>query len=669
MDNQARNDKHKPATEYTIKKNRLLAERLGINGPNTTNSELELAYADCILPLTDYKVLSDDGRVVFDNSTYSFFDQKTAADTVNPSLWINGKSNYAAGVFEVLKDKIYQVRGVDIANFTVVRSKTGWIVLDTTSFPEVAADSIKLLEKALNEPVKDRIRAIIISHSHGDHFGGIAGTVEEEKVGKISEGKIPVIVPAGFDEETVKENVFAGFAMSVRARYQFGLGIPAGVTGKVSAGIGIPGGNSSFSYIRPTEFIKEDTVLNIDGLDVEFQLTPGTEAPAEMNNYFPEYRAFWAAENCSGSLHNLYPIRGAQLRDAAAWWRFTEIALEKYGVKSDVVFQAHNHHHRNTSDNPTAVVDYLRNNAALYKIIHDSTLLYANIGKTAKQAAKLVKIPEKLKKAWYVRPYYGSLEINSRAVYTKYLGFWNGDPNEINPLTEEEEAKLFLRYVGSAEKVLEIAEEDFANGRYEEAAKAAGYVVFADPENEHARLLEADAFEQLGYSAESSVWRNAYLSGASDLRKHSRDDRNKRIIAKGDLVTKLTPRMLLDYLGIVINSDAIADENRKFRLIVVDPLKDGEAEYKGKKVKKVSEFSVHIYYGAFLYYEGATDEELPIVTVPENKFPLIVDKGSEAIFDEIETDIPEVIKIIRNAGVNIREKASFPMIEPNRVVL
>ncbi len=659
----------KAASEYTKRKNRILAERLGIDGENTVNSELELANKDCILPLKNYKVVSDDGRVIFDNSEYSFFEQKKAPDTVNPSLWINGKSSYAAGVFEVLKDKIYQVRGLDCANFTIVRSKTGWIVLDTTTFAEVAADSLKLLEKALGEPVKEKIRAIIVSHSHADHFGGLAGTVDEAKVGKISEGKIPIIVPAGFDEETVKENVFAGFAMGVRARYQFGGGIPAGVTGKVSVGLGTPGGRGTLSYIRPTEFISEDTVLNIDGLDVEFQLTPGTEAPAEMNNYFPEYRAFWAAENCSGTLHNVYPIRGAQLRDAAAWWRFTEIALEKYGVISDVVFQAHNHHHRNTPENPTAVTDYLRNNAAIYKIIHDNTLLYANIGKTAKQAAKLVKIPYKLQKAWYIRPYYGSVEINSRAVYTKYLGFWNGDPNEINPLTEEEEAKLFLRYAGSAENVLKLAKEDFENGRYEEAAKAAGYVVFAEPDNLEARYLQADAFEQLGYSSESSVWRNAYLSGAGDLRKLSTDERKRNNVARGSLVEKLTPRMLLDYLGIITDSSKLSEENRKFRLVTVDPLTAGNTDYKGKKVRKTTEFSVHIYYGSLLYYEGHTDEILKTVVVPEKALPLIVDTGSNAFLDAAETDIPEVIDIIRNAIVDVVRKAEFPMIEPNKVVL
>ncbi len=665
MSNIILNNEVKGASEETLKRNRRAAEELGLDLNDTVNSELELAYQNRILPLDDYKVTAEDGSVVFDLTQYSFFKQKAAAETVNPSLWLNGKSNYAAGVFEVLKDKIYQVRGLDIANFTIVRSKTGWIVLDTTSFPEVAAVSLKLLKQAIGENIKDNIRAVIISHSHGDHFGGIAGTVDEDKVGKLSDGKIPIIVPAGFDEETVKENVFAGHAMSVRARYQFGVGIPAGVRGKVSAGIGIPGGRGRFSYIRPTDFITEDSVLDIDGLKVEFQLTPGTEAPAEMNNYFPEYRAFWAAENCSGSLHNLYPIRGAQLRDSAAWWRFTQIALEKYGRNSDVVFQAHNHPHYNTPENPEGVVEYLRNNSAIYKLIHDRTLLLANLGKTAKETAKLITIPEKLKKAWYIRPYYGSLQINSRAVYTKYLGFWNGDPNEIDPLTEKEEAELFLRYAGSEEHVLELAEEDLANGKYEQAAKAAGYVVFANPGNLKARYIEADAFEQLGYRAESSVWRNAYLSGAHDLRERKTDDPLKNIVLKENIVSKLSPRMLLDYLGIVADGRKIADENTKFRLNVVDARADGDTDYKGKKVKKVSEFSVHIYYGTVLYYEGHTDEELPEITVPEEKLPLILNTESNAIFEAAETDIPEVIETIRSAVINIRKEAYFPMVEAN----
>lgn len=268
--------------------------------------------------------------MVWNLEAYDFLKQQTVADTVHPSLWLNGKANIEAGVFEVLPGKIYQVRGIDVANLTFVRSKTGWIVIDVTTNTEAASYGLRITEEVLEENIRDNIKAVIISHSHADHFGGIKGIVSEEQVGK-APGQVRIYVPAGFDEETVKENVYAGTAMFHRSKYQFGGDLLAGPKGRVSTGLGLGTSSGTLSYIRPTDFIAEDTTLTIDGLEVEFQLTSGTEAPAEMNNYFPEYRAFWAAENCTGTLHNLYPIRGAQLRDAANWWRFTAIALERYG--------------------------------------------------------------------------------------------------------------------------------------------------------------------------------------------------------------------------------------------------------------------------------------------------------------------------------------------------
>ena len=661
------NAQQKPASAETREIHRRFAERFGLDLTHTDNAEYALAKQHCILPLENYTVRDAQGGVVFDTADYAFLRQDAAADTVHPSLWLNGKSNALAGVFEVVPDKIYQVRGLDIANLTVIRSKTGWIVLDATSFPEVAAASLELLEQALGEPVRDRIRAVIVSHSHGDHFGGVAGVVSEEQTGDPAEGKIPVIVPAGFDEETVKENVFAGHAMGWRARYQFGFGLTPGAQGKVSAGIGVPGGRGSSAYVRPTDFIEEDTTRIIDGLEVVFQLTPGTEAPAEMNNYFPEYRAFWAAENCSGTLHNLYPIRGAQLRDSAAWWRFTIEALERYGKQSDVVFQAHNWPHYNTPEQPHGVEDYLRNTAAIYKHIHDRTLLYASLGKTAKETAKLISIPEGLERNWYTRPYYGSPEINSRAVYTKYLGFWNANPNEINPLTEPEEAALFVEYAGSAERVLELAERDFAAGRYDKAAKAAGYVVYTDPQNLKARYLQADAFEQLGYQAESSVWRNAYLSGAKELREPEQN--GSAIRSRNSIIVKLSPRLLLDYLGIVTDGEKLADADERIRIHIVDPAQPGDAPYHGRSVGTTAEFVLHVYHGTLLYYEGHTEEALPYLSVTERDLPLLAIPGETEFFDRADTNAPEILHRIRDAVTDIAAKSQFPMFTANTVTL
>lgn len=589
------NSQTKGASEFTKAKNRAFAARFGIDLDNALNSEVELARKGCIKSLDGCRLEDSSGNIVWDLKPYEFLKAKAAADTVHPSLWLNGKANVEAGVFEVLPDKIYQVRGIDVANLTFVRSKTGWIVIDVTTTVEAARFGMKAAEEALGDNIHDNIKAIIISHSHADHFGGIKGIIDEEKV---RNGDVPIYVPAGFDEETIKENVFAGTAMFQRSKYQFGNDLEPSPTGRVSTGLGLSTANGTLSYIRPTHFISEDCSITIDGLVVEFQLTPGTEAPAEMNNYFPEYRAFWAAENCTGTLHNLYPIRGAQLRDAANWWRFTEIALERYGRNTDVVFQSHNWPHANTPEKPDAVEEYLTNNAAIYKFIHDQTLLYANLGKTPKEIAKLITVPDDLAKVWYTRPYYGSIEINSRAVYCKYLGFYNGNPTELDPLTEVEEAKLFVSYVGSEERVLELAYEDFRNGNYDRAAKASSYVVYVNPKNINARYLCADSFEQLAYQSESGIWRNAYLNGALELRNGAvKRARKLETSGKYDLIANMTPRMLLDYLGIVTDGNRLAGKNARFRLQFTEPCdseKSEGVEYLGKPAKITDEFTIHI---------------------------------------------------------------------------
>lgn len=656
----------KNATEHTKKSNSEFAEKFGIDLNDAFNSETELAEKGLIKSLDGICLKDNDGNVTWDLKPYEFLKKKAVADTVHPSLWLNGKANIQAGVFEVLAGRIYQVRGIDIANLTFVRSKTGWIVIDVTTSVEAARFGMKAAEEALGENISDNIRAIIISHSHADHFGGIKGIVSEDKVGK---DKIRIYVPAGFDEETVKENVFAGTAMLHRSKYQFGSNIQAGETGRVSTGLGLGSANGTLSYITPTDFITEDCTLSIDGLIVEFQLTPGTEAPAEMNNYFPEYRAFWAAENCTGTLHNLYPIRGTQLRDAANWWRFTEIALERYGKKNDVVFQSHNWHHANTKENPNAVEEFLRNNAAIYKFIHDRTLLYANIGKTPKEIAKLIKIPDNLAKVWYTRPYYGSVEINSRAVYCKYLGFYNGNPTELDPLTEVEEAKLFVSYVGSEERVLELALEDFNNGNYRRSAKASAYVVYASPENKAARYLCADSFEQLAYRSESGIWRNAYLNGAFELRNGNVTAARKlEATGKNELIENMTPRMLLDYLGIIADGNKLANENIRFRLQFVKPdVGNGEAvEYLKNPAYVTDEFIVHIYNGTVLYYEGKTDEKLPFVKTTKQAFLGLIGKNYDKVKPYIDIDCEYAIEKLTGAIVNLSEYSQFSLIEPNQ---
>ncbi|MCD8018285.1 MAG: MBL fold metallo-hydrolase, partial [Clostridiales bacterium] len=418
------NDKPKGATKHTKQYQQTFAKSLNIDLENATNEELELAASHCIYKTDNKKIPGKYGKYVWNLEEYQFLKEEEVPDTINPSLWLNAKSNYQAGLFEVVKDKIYQVRGYDLANITFVRSKTGFIILDTGSCVEGAAAALETAEEGLHENIRDNIRAVIISHSHSDHYGGVGAFVSRETAGYAEDGKIPVIVPGGFDKECVSESVYAGTAMHRRGIYQFASGKKPGIRSVVSAGLGLSGNASAGNraYIAPTIEITKDTSVFIDGLEVEFQLTPGTEAPAEMNNYFPEYRAFWAAENCTATLHNFYPIRGAKVRDSSIWADFTIAALERYGNKTDVVFQSHHWPHWNTAEHPAAVKDYLRNSAVIYKYIHDQTLFYANQGYTPNEIAHKIDIPSKLLKAWYIRPYYGTVEVNAKAVYQRYLG-------------------------------------------------------------------------------------------------------------------------------------------------------------------------------------------------------------------------------------------------------
>lgn len=651
MCNYCFNREQKNPTPFTIEANRKFAESLGLNQKRCVNEEYEQAKKNCIYPASHLQIKTEDGRVAWDLEAFSFFEQDNVPDSVNPSLWVNGKSNYCAGVFEVVKGAIYQVRGFDIANLTIIRSDHGWIVQDVMTSVETSRAALELLEEALQEEVINKVQAIIISHSHGDHFGGVRGVVSPEQVGKAEEGKIPIYVPAGFEIECVKENVFAGTAMGRRGSYQFGADLVPGPKGIVSTGLGLAMVKGNSSFINPTDYIEENKTVVIDGITVEFQLTPGTEAPSEMNNYFVDYKALWLAENCCGTLHNLYPIRGAQLRDSSAWADYILEAMVKFADKSEVVFQSHNWSHYNTKENPHAVREYLLNNAAMYKNIHDQTMLYANEGYTAKEVARKVRIPEGLKQNWYARPYYGSIPINARAVYTKYLGFFNGNPNDIDPLTEVEAAQAFVSYAGSEEAVLEKAKEDFAKGEYRKTAYAAGNVVLVNPSNEQARLLCADAFEQLGYIAESSIWRNAYLQGALELRYGVKEKRGN--LNKGtDLIQCMSVDLMLKYLGILFDNQKAEKENFSIRFQVTEEGKDTQ------------HYIVAVYNGVVLTYQDDAEEVQAYVTFSKRHLFALLTKQLDSAQDQIETNSYELLKKLEGYLVNLKDYEDFPLIEP-----
>ena len=511
----------------------------------------------------------DDNRSAWDLQSYGDLN-RDAPDTVNPSLWRNTQLNAKAGMFEVC-DGIYQVRGFDMANTTFIRTDHGWIVFDVLMCKENMKAAKELMENRFG-PLD--IKAVLYSHSHVDHFGGVEGVITREQVAdaklslkkQLASGKTLVLAPAGFLKHAISENVYAGIAMARRAQFQYGTVLDKGEKGALSVGIGMGQSTGTVTLIAPTYEIGEDVPkLTIDGLEIEFQLTPGTEAPAEMNAYFPKYRALWMAENCTGTLHNLYTLRGAEVRDANDWAKYIIEADQRFCSKTDVVFQSHNWPHWGEE-----IHDYLLNTAAIYKFIHDQTLHYMNQGYTSTEVAAMLTLPEKLEKVWYTRPYYGTLAHNAKAVYQKYLGWYDANPVNLNPLPPSDTAKKLVEYLGSTDAVLRKARKDFEKGDYQWVAQITKELVFADPSNQKARNLCADALEQLGYQAESGAWRNAYLMGAAELRKGNLSGLARTANGLGSAMKEMTVDMLLDYISILTDANAAQNDDVTLNLIVTD---------------------------------------------------------------------------------------------------
>ncbi len=597
------------------------------------------------------------GKVVWSQSAYDFLDDyEKAPDTVNPSLWENTKNNHAYGLFEVTEG-IYQVRGYDMANLTLVKGDTGWIVFDPLMTVECSAAAMELVEKNLGSyPIK----AVIISHPHVDHYGGITGILNKDQVAdsslpieqQLASGKVPVIVPEHFTQHAVSENVYAGQAMGRRAAYQYGTYLPDSETGGMAMGIGMGQSTGIISFITPTfEITKTGESLTIDGVKMEFQMTPGTEAPAEMNTWFPEHNALWVAENCTGTLHNLYTLRGAQVRDGAAWSDYICEAITRYGNDVEVTFQSHNWPHWGND----VINKYLLDTASMYRFINDQTLTYLNQGYTSDEISNMIQLPESLEKNWHTRQYYGTVAHNSKAVYQKYMGWYDANPVNLNPLTPEESAKKWQEYMGlgSVENVLRQAKKDFDAGQFQWVAEVTNTLVYADPTNEAARLLCADALEQLGYQAESGTWRNAYLSGAMELRNGNVDSNENRATSSGDLMNDMTTPMLFDYMGILLDKAAMDGEDLTINLTV----KDTNEQY-----------VVRITNGVLLKFADAQAADAD-VTIKTNKNVLfyLINGQPDAFLKaaDVQGDTSVITKLTENLNqLQIGQSAAFNIIEP-----
>lgn len=561
------NAESKGATEHTVQVNSAVYSLLDFE--NT--QEADFATLGLIDAPEKLELKDENGKIIWSQEAYSFLsDYEKAPDTVNPSLWENTKNNHAYGLFKVT-DNIYQVRGYDMANLTVIKGNTGWILFDPLMSIECSEAAMQLIEKNLGSlPIK----AVIISHSHADHFGGIKGVLSEEEVAdsslsvkaQLASGKIPIIVPEGFTEHAVSENIYAGKAMTRRANYQYGTLLNPGVQGSLAMGIGMGQSKGTTSFITPTYEIKNTCEkITIDGVELEFQLTPGTEAPAEMNTWIPQFKALWMAENCTGTLHNLYTLRGAQVRDGVAWAKYITEAITLYGDKAEVVFQSHNWPHWGNE----IINDYMVNTAAVYKFINDQTLTYINQGYTSDEISNMIELPENLAKNWYTRQYYGTVAHNSKAVYQKYMGWYDANPVNLNPLEPTESAKKWVEYLGDTDEVLRLAKKDFDKGEYQWVAEITNVIVYAEPSNKAARLLCADALEQLGYQAESGTWRNAYLTAALELRNGNSTEPSA-FSSDGSGVKGMTASMLFDYMGILLDKQAFAEHDFTINIVFLN---------------------------------------------------------------------------------------------------
>jgi len=548
--------------------------------PAEDKEELEFAQRGLIASEPVVDIRTHEGKPVWDMKKYEFLGlEQPAPDTVNPALWRHAQRDSIHGLFKV-SDRIYQVRGYDISVISFVEGKTGYIVIDPLISTEAAKAALELVYKHLP---KKPVMAVIYTHSHVDHWGGVKGIVSDEDV---KAGRVRIIAPEGFMKEAISENVMVGNAMARRATYMFGPFLGNGPKGQVDAGMGKTTSNGTVSLIPPTEeIIKTGQELTIDDVKFIFQLTPGTEAPVEMNFYLPQMKALCIAENCTASLHNLLTPRGALVRDGKAWAYFIDEAIELFGDKTEVVFHCH-HWPRWGKEQ---INDYLKKQRDLYKYIHDQTVRLINHGYTMTECAEMIQLPPSLAREVYNRNFYGTVNFNVKAVYQRYLGWFDANPANLYPLPPEEASKRYVEFMGGSAAVLTKARIYFEKGDYRWVAQVVNHVVFAEPENKEARELQAETLEQLGFQTESAVWRNFYLSGAKELRDGVPKNVPMRL-GSLDVIRSLTLDMYFDYLGVLLNGSKAAEKRITVDWVFTDTkqeysvtLENGVLNYKSGK--------------------------------------------------------------------------------------
>ena len=545
----------KEAGEFTVKANEALLKQL----PFGDKQDFEDAQRGFIAPLKNGGVLKDaNGQVFYNAQAYKFPLDAPAPATVNPSFWRQSQLTGISGLFQVAEG-IYQVRGQDISNITFIEGKSGIIIIDPLVTAPAAKNALELyFEHRPSKPIV----AVIYTHSHSDHFGGGRGVISDEDV---RSGKVKVIAPVGFMEEAISENVLAGNAMSRRAMYSYGVLLPKNAKGDIGNGLGVTLTTGAPTLVPPTDLITQTgQKMIIDGLEFEFMLVPGSEAPAEMHFFIPALKALCAAENACHTLHNFYTLRGAKTRDVAKWVGYLNETLDRWGDKAEVLYMPHTWPVWGNARITTHIEKY----RDTFKYIHDQALHLANQGYTLNEIGNMIELPAALAQNWASRGYYGSVSHNARAVYNFYLGYFDGNPANLDPHSPAEMGARYVKAFG-ADAMLKAAREAVKEGDYRWAAEILKHVVFAEPNNQEARDLQADAFEQLGYQAESATWRGFYLMGAQELR-NGVPKIDVGSADSPDMAAGMPVEMLFDYVGVRLDAAKAAGKDIRINFVFTD---------------------------------------------------------------------------------------------------
>ncbi len=505
------------------------------------------------------QIMADAGHVAWDMGSYQWLLGGKDFESINPSLQRQAVLNMAYGLYEVVPGRIYQVRGYDLANISFIKGDTGWIIFDPLTAKETARAALDFINEKLG---KRPVVGVVYSHSHVDHFGGVRGVVDEADV---ASGKVMVIAPSGFMDAAIAENVFAGNAMSRRTQWQYAVLLQRNPFGHVDQAIGKNVANGNTGLIAPNRLVSEEfEEITLDGVKMVFQNAPDTEAPVEMNTYFPQFKALWSSEIITGTIHNIYTIRGAAVRNAINWSKEINEALYKFGQEAEVMFASHSWPRWGNE----RIQEVLRAQRDAYANLNNQALHYANLGVTINEIQNVYEVPKSLREQWAARSYHGDVQNNARAVINRFLGHYDGNPTNLIPLSPADSAPLYVEMMGGAEKILARGQQLYDEGAYLYATEILNKLVFAEPKNQAARRLLADTFEQLGYQAESTSVRNSFLQGAYELRNGLPGGVPPRSTGP-DVVRAMSTEQWLDFVG--ISMDPKKAEGLKFTINLVTP--------------------------------------------------------------------------------------------------